>query len=150
MQISKTINSKGYHSVTPYLIIRRASEAIEFYRSIFGAVEKFRIPAPDNRIAHAEIIIGDSHIMLADEFPENLIQGPETLGGSPVSLLLYVPNVDEIFQKAIEAGAKENRPVRDQFYGAFPISKRSLMILAAGMSGMVPSTSNSSPVWGSM
>lgn len=107
----------GYHSVTPYLIIKGAAEAIAFYKVAFGATELFRMAQPDGRIGHAEIQIGDSRIMLADEFPEMKYLGPQTLGGSAVSLLIYVPDVDAVFTQAIAAGALEQRPVEDKFYG---------------------------------
>jgi PhnB protein len=109
---------EGYHAVTPYLIIRGANQAIDFYKQAFGAVEVFRMADPSsNKIGHAEIKIRDSHLMLADEYPEMGFVGPEAVGGSPVSLLLYVDNVDVTFQKAIAAGAKAVKPVEDQFYG---------------------------------
>ena len=107
----------GYHSVTPYLIIGGAARALEFYKRVFGAVEKFRMEGPDGRVGHAEIQIGDSHLMLADEHPERNIRGPLSIGGNAMSLLLYVEDVDTQFQKAIEAGAQEKMPVQDQFYG---------------------------------
>lgn len=107
----------GYHSVTPYLIIKGAAEAIEFYKKAFGATELFRMAQPDGKIGHAEIKIGDSPIMLADEFPEMKYFGPKTLGGSSVSLLIYVADVDTIFKQAIEAGAEEQKPIEDKFYG---------------------------------
>lgn len=107
----------GYHSVTPYLIISGANEAIDFYQQAFGAVELFRMPAPGGKIGHAEIKIGDSPIMLADEFPEMGYKSPRTLGGSPVTLMIYVADVDTVFARAIAAGGKEQRPVKDQFYG---------------------------------
>jgi len=107
----------GYHTVTPYLIIKGAADAIDFYKRAFGATELFRMPQPDGRIGHAEIKIGDSPIMLADEHPEMGFRGPQTLGGSPVSILLYVEDVDAVFNQAITAGAKQDRPVEDKFYG---------------------------------
>ena len=107
----------GYHSVTPYLIVGGAARALEFYQRVFGAVEKFRMEGPDGRVGHAEIQIGDSHLMLADEHPERNIRGPLSIGGNAMSLLLYVEDVDAQFKKAIEAGAKEKMPVQDQFYG---------------------------------
>ena len=108
---------EGYHSVTPYLIINGATEAIDFYKKAFGATELFRMPAPEGKIGHAEIKIGDSPIMLADEFPEMGYKSPQSLGGSPVSLMIYVADVDTVFKQAIAAGGKEQRPVKDQFYG---------------------------------
>src|ERR1700716_2387136 len=90
----------GYHSVTPYLIIKGAAEAIDFYKQAFGATELFRMPKPDGKNGHAEIKIGDSPIMLADEFPEMGYASPKTLGGAPVSILLYVEDVDAVFKQA--------------------------------------------------
>src|SRR2546425_6827028 len=107
----------GYHTVTPYLIVKGAAEAIEFYKKAFGATELFRMPQPDGKIGHAEIRIGDSPIMLADEFPEMKYLSAQTLGGTPVSILLYVPDVDSVFNQAIAAGGEEQRPVEDKFYG---------------------------------
>src|SRR5260370_8497030 len=95
---------EGYHSVTPYLIINGAADAIEFYKKAFGATELFRFPAPDGKIGHAEIKIGDSPIMLADEFAEMGYKGPQTLGGSPVSLMIYLEDFDAVFNRAVEAG----------------------------------------------
>jgi len=108
---------EGYHSVTPYLIIKGAGNAIEFYKKAFGANELFRFPSPDGKIGHAEIKIGDSPIMLADEYPEMGYKGPQTLGGSPVSLMIYVDDVDTIFNQAVEAGATIKEAVQDKFYG---------------------------------
>jgi len=108
---------KGYNSVTPYLIIKGAAEAIEFYKSVFGATEVMRMGDPSGRIGHAELKIGDSHIMLADEFPEMDHRGPLALGSSPVSMLLYVEDVDAIVARAVAAGAKILKPIQDQFYG---------------------------------
>jgi PhnB protein len=108
---------KGYHSVTPYLVIKGAAEAIDFYKKAFGATELFRMEQGDGRIGHAEIKIGDSPIMLADEFPEMKYFAPNTLGGTPVSILLYVEDVDTVFPQAISAGGKEEKPLQDQFYG---------------------------------
>ena len=107
----------GYHSVTPYLIISGAGEAIDYYKKAFGATELLRMPAPGGKVGHAEIKIGDSPIMLADEFPEMGYKSPKTLGGSPVSLMIYVAEVDTVFDQAIAAGGKVQRPVKDQFYG---------------------------------
>ena len=108
---------EGYHSVTPYLIIKGAADAIEFYKKAFGATELFRFPAPDGKIGHAEIKIGDSPIMLADEFAEMGYKGPRALGGSPVSLMLYLEDVDTVFNRAVEAGASVKEAVQDKFYG---------------------------------
>lgn len=108
---------KGYHSATPYLIVDGAERAIDFYTRAFNAKELMRVPAPGHRIGHAEIKIGDSVIMLADEHPDIQARGPQHYGGSPVSILLYVDNVDAVFQQAVSAGGTETRPVTDQFYG---------------------------------
>ena len=108
---------EGYHSVTPYLIISGAADAIEFYKKAFGATELFRMPQPDGKIGHAEIKIGDSPIMLADEFPQMSYVSPKTLGGSPVSLMIYVEDVDAVFDRAISEGAEQQKPVEDKFYG---------------------------------
>lgn len=107
----------GYASVTPYLIIQGASEAIDFYEDVFDATVRMRMPRPDGKVAHAEIEIGNSVIMLADECPERGAQSPQTIGGTPVSFHVYVPNVDEVFANALAAGAKQVRPVENQFYG---------------------------------
>ena len=108
---------EGYHTATPYLIVRDAARAIEFYKKAFGAKELMRMADPSGKIGHAEIKIGDSPIMLADEVPEMGHRSPESLGGSPVSILLYVEDVDAVFNQAVAAGAKVQRPVADQFYG---------------------------------
>lgn len=107
----------GYHSVTPYLMVRDAAKALSFYQDAFGAEELMRFEGPPGRIAHAEVKIGDSHVMLADENPDDGYVGPQTLGGAGVSLMLYVPNVDATFAQAVAAGATVKRPVADQFYG---------------------------------
>jgi PhnB protein len=108
---------EGYHSVTPYLICKGASDAIEFYKKAFGAVEAVRMAGPDGRVGHAELKIGDSHIMLADEHPDMGIYSPQHYGGSPVSVLLYVENTDATVSAAVAVGAKITRPVKDEFYG---------------------------------
>lgn len=105
----------GYHSVTPYLIVKGAAKAIDFYKKAFGATEIMRFPGPNNTIAHAEIKVGDSPIMLADESRD--YKAPQAGGGSPVSLMIYVPDVDKTFNQAVSAGAKSTRDVEDQFYG---------------------------------
>lgn len=107
----------GYRSVTPYLAVRQAAEAIEFYRRAFGAKERMRLTAPYGKVGHAELEIGDSVIMLADEAPDIEFRSPEAYGGSSVSLHLYVKDVDASFRKATAAGAKPVREVADQFYG---------------------------------
>ena len=108
---------EGYHSVTPYLIFSGASDAIAFYKRALGAEEVMRMADPGGRIQHAEIKIGDSRIMLADEHPEIQALSPKTVGGSPVSIHLYVEDVDTAVEHAVAAGAKLIRPVADQFYG---------------------------------
>ena len=108
---------EGYHSVTPYLIVNGAARAIEFYKKAFGASEIMRFDGPNGKIGHAEIKIGDSPIMLADEFAEMGFRSPRSLGGAGISILLYVEDVDARFAHAIDAGAKTLRPVEDQFYG---------------------------------
>jgi PhnB protein len=107
----------NYNRVTPYLVVEGAAKAIDFYRGVFGAVEQMRMPAPGNKIGHAEIKIGGSVVMLADAVPEMGHKSPKALGGSPISLLLYVENADTTVEKAVKAGAKLVRPVEDQFYG---------------------------------
>jgi PhnB protein len=107
----------GYHSVTPYLIVSGAAQALEFYKEAFGAVELFRRPRPDGRVGHAEIRIGDSIVMLADEYPEMGARSPKTLGGAGFGLMIYVPDVDTAFPRAVTAGAKVLRPLKNQFYG---------------------------------
>jgi PhnB protein len=107
----------GYHSVTPYLHVRGAARAIDFYARAFGATTLFTLPMPDGKLGHAEIKIGDSIVMLADEMPEMGILGPESLKGTATSLMIYVPNVDEAFARALKAGAKQQKPVEDRFYG---------------------------------
>jgi PhnB protein len=108
---------EGYRTATPYLIVKGAAEAIEFYKRAFGATEMLRMADPQGRVGHAEIRIGDSVIMLADEHPDMGYRGPRALGGSSVSILLYLEDVDEVFQRALKAGAKALRPVTNQFYG---------------------------------
>ena len=105
----------GYHTATPYLIVNNAAEALKFYKEAFDATEIMRLTTPNGAIAHAEIKIGDSPIMLADEMPE--FRSPKSLGGTPVSIMLYVADVDTQFAKATRAGAQTQRPVQDQFYG---------------------------------
>ena len=107
----------GYHSVTPYLIVRGGAAAIDYYTAAFGAKELFRFPSPDGKVGHAEIKIGDSPIMLADEYPDMGYNGPQSVGGSPVSLMLYVDDVDVVFNRAIEGGGTVKEAVQDKFYG---------------------------------
>jgi len=107
----------GHNTVSPYLIVNGAARALDFYTKAFGATELFRHKAPDGKIGHAEIRIGDTVIMIADEFPDHQAHGPSKFGGSPVSLHMYVEDVDAVAAKAIAAGAKVKRPVENQFYG---------------------------------
>jgi PhnB protein len=108
---------EGYRTATPYLIVQGGADAIEFYKRAFGATEMLRMADPQGRVGHAEIRIGDSVIMLADEHPGMGYRGPRSLGGSSVSILLYLEDVDTVFDRAIKAGAKVLRPVANQFYG---------------------------------
>jgi PhnB protein len=108
---------EGYHTVTPYLTVKGAAEAIDFYKKAFGATELMRFDGPGGKVMHAELKIGDSPVMLGDEAPEMGALGPHSRGGSSVGLLIYVEDVDARFARAIAAGAKEVRPVKDQFYG---------------------------------
>ena len=107
----------GYRSVTPYLMIKGAAQAIDFYKKAFGAKERMRVPGPGGKVMHAEIEIGDSVVMLADEFPEMGALGPQTIGGTPVAIHLYVENVDATFAQALAAGARQEQPLTNQFYG---------------------------------
>jgi PhnB protein len=107
----------GYHTVTRYLIVKYAASALDFYKEAFGAEETLRMAGPGGKVMHAEIKIGDSSIMMADEFPEMGARSPQSYGGTPVSLALYVEDVDARVSQAIAAGAKVLRPVADQFYG---------------------------------
>jgi PhnB protein len=107
----------GYHAATPYLIVKGAEKAIDFYKRAFDATETMRMPGPDGSVMHAEIKIGDSHIMLADEHPGMGYRGPQALGGTPVSMMLYVEDVDARFKKAVAAGATVRRELTNQFYG---------------------------------
>lgn len=114
----KSIQSPvAIHEVYPYLRLRRAAEAIEFYKKAFGAREGLRLTEPGGRIAHAEIKIGPATIMLADEYPECDIRGPESLGGTTSAIHLHVDHVDALMEQAIQAGATVLRPLVDQFYG---------------------------------
>jgi PhnB protein len=107
----------GYPRVTPYLIVDGGSAAIDFYTSVLGATERMRMPAPEDKVGHAELEIGDSVIMLADEAPDMDARGPRAVGGTPVSLHVYVEDADSVFERAVQAGAKALRPVEDRFYG---------------------------------
>lgn len=104
-------------ALSPYLIVRDAAAAIDFYREAFGAQERYRLQEPSGKVGHAELEIGGSRVMLADEYPDFGALGPTTIGGSPVALHLYVPNVDEVVQRALTAGATVLQPLRDEFFG---------------------------------
>ena len=107
----------GYHAITPYLAIQGATQALEFYKRAFGALEKLRMDAPGGKIGHAEVKIGNSMVMLADEMTDGTFSSPSRLGGSSVLMHVYVPNVDKFVEKALAEGAKLVRPIADQFYG---------------------------------
>jgi len=107
----------GYPRVTPYLIVDGAAAAIDFYKSVLGATERMRMAGPDGKLGHAELEIGNSVIMLADEHPEMNARGPKTVGGTPVFLHVYVEDADSVFERAVEAGAEPLQPVEDKFYG---------------------------------
>lgn len=107
----------GYPLLSPYLCVDGAAAAIEFYSGVFGAKERCRMPAPDGRLGHAELQLGDSLLMLSDEWPEMDSRGPKNVGGTPVTLNIYVEDVDEVFARALAAGAVAIRPVETQFYG---------------------------------
>jgi PhnB protein len=115
--MSVNTTPEGYHSITPYMIVDGAAAAIDFYKKALDAKELLRFPSPGGKVGHAELKIGDSHFMLADEHPEMEHFSPKKFGGTPVSLLVYVPNVDQQMAKAIAAGGTLIRPVEDQFYG---------------------------------
>lgn len=108
---------EGHHTITPHLIVKNGAQAIEFYKKAFGAEERFRMNTPDGSIGHAQLKIGDSLFMLADEFPQMGALSPESIGGSPVSMYVYVEDVDTIFNQAVSAGASVVNPVMDMFYG---------------------------------
>ena len=108
---------EGYHAITPYLVVKGAARAIDFYKKVFGAREKFRMDGPGGTVAHAEIEIGDSVVMLADENPQHGALSPSTVGGTPISIMLYVEDVDRTAETLTKAGAKTLRPVQDMFYG---------------------------------
>lgn len=117
--MQKSVNAipEGYHNITPYLIVNNAAAAIEFYKQVFSAKEEVRIEKPGGGIGHAELKIGSSKIMLADEHPEVNAHGPETYGGTPVLIHLYIEDVDGVTKKAIDNGATVIRPLQDMFYG---------------------------------
>jgi uncharacterized glyoxalase superfamily protein PhnB len=108
---------EGMHSVTPHLTCAGAAEAIEFYKKAFGAVEMGRMPGPGGKLIHAQVRIGDSPVMLVDEFPEWGGKGPKTLGGTPVTIHLYVPDADAVFKTAVAAGATVKMEMADMFWG---------------------------------
>ncbi len=108
---------EGYPQVTPYLSVDGAAAAVDFYMNVFGATERMRMPGPNDTIGHCELQIGDSLIMLADEAPDIGFRSPKTLGGTPVTISVYVDDVDAVFERAVAAGAKALRPVETQFYG---------------------------------
>lgn len=107
----------GYHSVVPYLTVHDAAAALEFYKTALGAVERMRMAMPGGKVGHAEITIGNSTIMVSDEFPEMGVRSPRSIGGTASSVMIYVEKVDDVARKALAAGAREVRPVKDQFYG---------------------------------
>src|SRR5438552_18102821 len=127
---------EGYRTVTPILSLKGAAEALEFYKKAFDAKELMRFPQPDGRIGHAEIQIGDSRIMMADEFPEMNFKSPKSYGGSPVGIMLYVENVDAFVERAVTAGAKLGRPVQSQFYEVEPVVLEIRLVIL----GQVPPT----------
>ena len=108
---------EGYSTVTPYLICKGAAAAIDYYTKVFGATELMRLGGPDGTVGHAEIKIGDSVIMLADEFQDLQFLSPKTVGGTAVGMMLYVADVDAVFERALAAGAREHQPLEDKFYG---------------------------------
>jgi PhnB protein len=118
MSESVKIIPEEYHSINPYLVVRNVDKAIEFYKKAFGAEERFRMHGPDGKtIMHADLKIGDSVFMLTEEYPEMKALSPESIGGSPISLYVYVKDVDAIFNQAVSEGATMLHPVRDEFYG---------------------------------
>ena len=106
-----------YHTVSPALAIDGAADAIDFYKRAFGASERYRMPAPDGKIAHAELEIGDSVVMVSDVFPQATVKAPTDLGGTTVAIFLYVEDVDAVFQQAVDAGATVTMPLEDAFWG---------------------------------
>ena len=117
MPAAKHFQPEGYRSVTPYLVVVGAAKAIDFYKKVFGATEIMRMPRPDGNVAHAELRIGDSVIMLADEMPQMGALSPHTIGGTAVGIMVYVPDADRVFHNAVSAGSKVERELADQFYG---------------------------------
>jgi PhnB protein len=115
--MSVNFQPSGYHTATPYLVIKGAAAAIDFYKKVFSATEVLRMPGPGGAVMHAELKIGDSVIMLGEEMPGMGSSSPTTIGGSPVGICLYFPDVDARFALALKNGATEKRPVKDQFYG---------------------------------
>eukprot|EP00037_Helgoeca_nana_P025646 m.283780 g.283780 ORF g.283780 m.283780 type:complete len:200 (-) comp27009_c1_seq2:171-770(-) len=116
-KISVPFKPAGYHTVTPYICVKSGSVALKLYAEAFGAVELMRMPGPDDAVMHAEFSIGDSHIMLSDEFPSMDTFSPEHYKGSPCTLMIYAEDCDAMFERAIAAGCTEFRPLKDQFYG---------------------------------
>jgi PhnB protein len=108
---------EGYHTLTPYIAVDNASEAIDFYKRAFGAKERSRMPGPDGKIAHAELDIGDSIVMLSDPFPQSSVRPPKEIGGSSASIFMYVEDVDAVVKQATEVGAKVTMEVQDMFWG---------------------------------
>ncbi|MCI0663265.1 MAG: VOC family protein [Acidobacteria bacterium] len=109
---------EGFHTLTPHIVVKGADKAIEFYKKAFGAKEVGRMPGPDGvTIMHADIIIGDSHLMLVDEFPDMGCIGPQSIGGSPVTIHIYVEDADTFYKQAVAAGAQEKMPLTDMFWG---------------------------------
>lgn len=117
--MSSTVKAipEGYHSITPYLIVQNAAAALEFYKKALGAQERMRMNGPNGKICHAEMQIGDSVVMLADECPEMNVYSPQTTGKSSVHIHIYTQDVDSFFARAIAAGATSIRPLQNQFYG---------------------------------
>ena len=115
----RTVNPipEGHHTITPYLVVRDAARAIDYYKRAFGAKERGRMDGPDGKVMHAEIQIGNSILMLSDEFPMGKCRSPQSLGGATASVFLYVEDVDSSFQRAVDAGGTVELPVTDQFWG---------------------------------
>lgn len=114
---AKRFIPEQYHTLTPYLVLSNAAATMEFYKKAFGATELYRMPMPNGRIGHAEMKIGDSIFMMADENPEMSVKSPLRIGGAPVGLMIYVEDCDQVFQRALSVGAALDRPLQDQFYG---------------------------------